>query len=346
MIRRGWVGAVLLATFLMASLMASLGTHTPAHGHALQPGYLDLRPLQGDVFEVFWKVPAVGERAMAITAVLPDSCSPRQPEALAWTGSAYVSRWIASCPGGLAGGTFRIDGLERTATDVLLRYELDSAGAQSQRLTPDAPSFTVPREPDSLAVVRTYFLLGVEHILLGPDHLLFVFALLLLIRDRWKLVGAITAFTVAHSITLAAATLGHVELPGPPVEAVIALSILFLASELAKGHPDATRFSERYPASVAFAFGLLHGFGFAGALAETGLPRGDIPTALLTFNLGVEAGQLLFIAGCLAAGWLLSRLRAQGAPHHLDRFRATRIASYAIGGLAAFWLVERVAGFS
>src|SRR6185436_2163723 len=190
--------------------------------------------------------------------------------------------------------------------------------------------------PSALEVVRTYLTLGVEHILLGIDHLLFVLALLLIVKGVRRLVATVTAFTVAHSITLGAATLGFVHVPSAPVEAVIALSILFLASELARrragGSADLT---ERFPWVVAFSFGLLHGFGFAGALSEVGIPQQAVPLALLFFNVGVEIGQLLFIAAVFGFGWLV-RLSAVRVPAIWPR-----AVAYGVGSAAAFWVVER-----
>jgi hydrogenase/urease accessory protein HupE len=197
----------------------------------------------------------------------------------------------------------------------------------------------VEEPPTAWAVAWQYLELGVAHILLGFDHLLFVLALLLIVRGCRRLLVTVTAFTLAHSITLAAATLGFVDVPGPPVEATIALSIVFLASELVKVHRGQPSLTARAPWLVAFAFGLLHGFGFAGALADVGLPRVEIPLALLTFNLGVELGQIMFVFMALAAGWLLGRIRGEWPTW------AAQLPAYGIGTVAAFWLVERVVGF-
>jgi hydrogenase/urease accessory protein HupE len=197
-----------------------------------------------------------------------------------------------------------------------------------------------------MGVVATYFALGLDHILRGIDHLMFVFALILLVRDRRRLVGAVTAFTVAHSLSLAAAALGWIVVPAPPVEAVVALSIMFLAAGLVRPAGAAPSLTVRFPWVVAFAFGLLHGLGFARALLEVGLPEGEVPLALFAFNLGVEAGQLLFIALVLVVGALLGRLsptlirsvtRAGG--------RGLGVASYLMGGIAAVWLFGRVLAF-
>jgi hydrogenase/urease accessory protein HupE len=233
-----------------------------------------------------------------------------------------------------------VKGLEETQTDVLLRVGYLDGSASNQRLTPDAPEVEIPRRPSSLEVVQTYLVLGVEHILLGVDHLLFVLALLLLVRGMRRLVATVTAFTVAHSITLGAATLGLVHVPSAPVEAIIALSILFLASELARGrNADGSEdLTARFPWLVAFAFGLLHGFGFAGALSEVGIPEQAVPLALLFFNVGVELGQLVFIAAVFALAWVV-RVSAVRVP----AVWRTAVA-YGIGSVAAYWAVERTLG--
>ncbi len=235
-----------------------------------------------------------------------------------------------------------IVGLEKTRTETLVRYELEPGQTQVHRLSSTETAFTVPKDPGVLDILSSYVALGVTHILEGLDHLLFVFALVLLVRDRSRLFWAITAFTVAHSITLASATLGWVNIPPPPVEAVIALSIVFLAYELSLSPENRDPFALRFPWVVSFAFGLIHGLGFAGALREIGLPEGDIPLALFAFNFGVELGQILFIVVVLAMG-LAARFIY---PAIKDRaVQLERVTSYGIGSLAAFWVIDRIAGF-
>jgi len=321
---------------IAALLVAALAR--PAVAHELRPGYLDLRETEPDVFAMLWKVPAGGGRRFGIRPVLPAHCTPVEPPAGTFTGDAYVERGTVRCPGGLEGQPVAIDGLVATLTDVLLRIEPRDGSAQTHRLTPGAPSVVVTPDPGPLAVAWTYLRLGVEHILLGFDHLLFVLALLILVGPNRRLVGTVTAFTLAHSLTLAAATLGFVHVPAAPVEATIALSIAFVAAEIVHARRGIISLTERKPWIVAFAFGLLHGLGFAGALAEVGLPSQAIPLALLFFNVGVEIGQLLFIAAVLGSGALVRRL-ALPWPHW-----ATDVAPYLIGGLAAYWTIERVAG--
>ncbi len=328
---------------LMAFLAGALGFGALSHGHALQPGYLELRLIDKDLYAAVWKTPARGGRPMAIAAQLPERCDPRTPGQPIWDGAAYVARWTASCPGGLEGGVIRIDGLDQTSTDVLVRFDFADGVSQARRLTASDPSFTVPSQPNRLEVAQTYFLLGVEHILFGIDHLVFVLALLLLVKGTRRVIATVTAFTLAHSLTLAGATLGFVHMPGPPIEAVIALSIAFVASEIIHSRRGKPGLTERYPWIVAFAFGLLHGFGFAGALAEIGLPQISIPIALLFFNVGVEIGQLLFIASVFAIVALVRQItRSIDVPRPAW---AGAVPPYAIGSLAVFWVIQRIAVF-
>ncbi len=335
------VGRPILA--LMVFLIGALGFGASSHGHALQPGYLELRLIDKDLYAVVWKTPASGGRPMAISAQLPETCDPRTPGQPIWNGAAYVARWTASCPGGLEGGLIHIDGLDQTSTDVLVRFDFADGVNQAHRLTASDPSFTVPSQPSRLEVVRTYFSLGVEHILSGIDHLLFVLALLLLVNGVRRLVVTVTAFTLAHSLTLAGATLGFVHMPGPPIEAVIALSIVFVASEIIHSRQERSGLTEQYPWVVAFTFGLLHGFGFAGALSEIGLPQQSIPIALLFFNVGVEIGQLLFIASVFAIISLARQItRSIDVPRPAW---AWAVPPYAIGSLAICWVIQRIAAF-
>jgi hydrogenase/urease accessory protein HupE len=314
-----------------------------AHGHALEPGYLELREIDQDLFAVVWKKPAVAGKPMPIDARLPVNCDPRAVGQLDWDGNAYYSRWTTTCEGGLAGGEISIAGLDQTSTDVLVRVDFANGVNTTQRLTPTSTTFVIPAQPDRLEVVRTYFAFGVEHILMGIDHLLFVFALLLLVEGTRRLIATVTAFTVAHSITLAGATLGWVHIPGPPTEAVIALSIAFVAAEIIHGRQGHPGLTARYPWIVAFTFGLLHGFGFASALTQVGLPQTEVPMALLFFNVGVEAGQLLFIAAVLATMWLLRQVARRVK---LPRLQVASAApAYVIGSLAVFWVIERTAAF-
>lgn len=324
-----------LAVVLLALLFA-----VQARAHEIRPGYLEIRENAPGSYDMTWKVPALGEQRLVIEPRLPADCLSGQDKTRIAAGGAFIDRWTVQCETGLAGKEIGIEGLDATATDVLVRLEHAGSILEAARLTPTAPAFTVKGVQSTGSIGWSYFLLGVDHILTGIDHLLFVLALVLLVPGKWQLVKTVTAFTVAHSITLAGASLGLFNLPQRPVEAVIALSIVFVAAEVLKAQPGQIRLSQRFPWMVAFAFGLLHGFGFAGALAEIGLPQSDVPLALLAFNLGVEAGQLLFI-GAILAGVAGIRQMA-GFP-----LRWTRVAAaYEIGILATFWLIERLAGFA
>jgi hypothetical protein len=335
---------ILRLALLLAVLFAGLAPGRVS-AHALEPGFLELLPLGQAEWRVTWRKPQVGGQPMEIDAVLPEGCTPRRGPAPAFDGRAFLAGWIATCDGGLEGGEIRIEGLERTRTDVLVRYSLDGAAPTATRLTAAAPAFIVPEDTGTLGILTSYAALGVDHILKGVDHLLFVLMLLLLIRDWRTLLGAVTAFTVAHSLSLAAATLGWIIVPPPPVEAVIALSIAFLAAELLHPPGEEKRLTERSPWVVAFAFGLLHGLGFARALLDIGLPEGDVPLALLAFNLGVEAGQILFIAAVLALGAAVARLYPAARGAFAPGAPGLRATAYGVGTLAAFWVVERMAVF-
>lgn len=340
MIRR-LAGAWLALLSLLALILPG-----PADAHALDPGYLELHPLGGEEWRVTWRKPQVQGRAMAIDALLPETCEARRAPSPVFDGRGYSAVWITRCAGGVTGGKIAIGGLEHTRTDVLVRFQSGpDAPVQTRRLTPVETRFQVPAPQGALGVMASFFRLGFDHILEGFDHLLFVFALLLLVRGQRRIVAAVTAFTVAHSLTLGAVTLGLFSVPPPPVEAVVALSIVILAAELAQPAGQGLRLTELYPWAVAFAFGLLHGLGFASALREIGLPESDVPLALLFFNLGVEAGQLAFIFAVLAAG--LAALRVLRLEHRtLSAGSPTvTITAYAIGTVAAYWMIERVVGF-
>jgi len=317
----------------------------PAFGHEVRPAYLQLRQTAPESWDVLWKVPGLGaDMRLSLHVRLPANCAEITPPRRTLAGGAFIDRWAIRCAGGLAGHEVRIDGLSATLTDVLVRVERLDGTTQVARLSPSRPSFIVESAPRPLQVAASYLTLGIEHILLGIDHLLFVLALLMLNRGRgWRrVVATITAFTIAHSITLAAAALGFVHVPQRPVEATIALSIVFVAAEIVHGRQGRAGLTERRPWLVALTFGLLHGFGFAGALSEVGLPGGVIPVALLCFNLGVEVGQLLFIAGVVAVmgAIRLAALRI-GSPRALSPRAWPAIAAYAIGTLAMFWVIER-----
>jgi hydrogenase/urease accessory protein HupE len=311
----------------------------PAAAHELRPGFLDMRETAPDEFAVVWKVPARGDARLALHVRLPDTCKPNGEPVRAIEGAAFFERWSVTCPGGIQGHDITVDGLRTTLTDALVRIAYLSGTTQTSRLTPEVPAVTVSGVQTKLEVSGTYFWLGVDHILSGFDHLLFVLALMLLIRDVWMLFKTVTAFTVAHSITLAGATLGYFSLAPGPVEAAIALSIAIVASELAKSQSGGGGLGQSYPWVIAFAFGLLHGFGFAGALQEIGLPQSDVPLALLMFNLGVEAGQLIFVVAVLIAFKVISTIAS------IPMARVRLIGAYMIGTIASYWFISRLSTF-
>jgi hydrogenase/urease accessory protein HupE len=323
---------IVLAAWLLGAL--------PAVAHESRPALLQVTETQPGRYEVLWKRPQRGDLTLALHVEWPAECRDVAPSASQAVPGAKIERRLVACSDpGLIGRRIGIDGLVSTTTDVLVRIEFVDGRVQTNLLNSASPWLDVQGPRPAIAVAAEYFGMGVEHILLGIDHLLFVLGLVLIVQSAGLPVQTITAFTVAHSITLAVATLGFVHMPSAPVEAVIALSILFLASELARRRRGESGLTARYPWLVAFSFGLLHGFGFAGALAEVGLPETDIQLALLVFNLGVEAGQLLFVAGVLALLWLGRRM-VVSAPRWLQD-----VPAYAIGSLAAFWLIQRVAAF-
>jgi hydrogenase/urease accessory protein HupE len=325
-----WLPILMALTTLLAPL--------PGHTHEVRPAYLDLREDRPDEFNVLWKTPMLGGMRLALDPVFSGPVEALTPMAARTTGDAAVQTWRVRAEN-LRGQTVRIAGLETTLTDVLVRATFLDGSTWVERLTPQQPAYLIPVRPSAWGVAGTYLALGIEHILTGIDHLLFVLALLLLTQGTWRLVKTVTAFTVAHSITLGLATLGIVHVPSRPVEAVIALSIVFVAAEIVQARRGRAGLAAQMPWIVAFIFGLLHGFGFAGALSEVGLPEGHVPVALLFFNLGVEAGQLLFVAAVLA---LLAGARR--IPMAWPRW-AGLVPPYAIGSMAMFWVIQRVAAF-
>jgi hypothetical protein len=308
-----------------------------AGAHEVRPAFLEIISADGRHFDVLWKVPMRGDATLAIRPVFPVRCVDSEPTLTRTAGAARLERRRLDCgPDGLAGETITIEGLSGTLTDVMVRVALEDGRRWSQMLKPHAPRFTVEADPSWRQVAGSYLRFGVEHIWLGLDHLAFVLGLLMIVRSTRLLVETITAFTVAHSLTLGAATLGWASLPSAPVEAVIALSIVFLASELLRQADGEVGLTERRPWLVAFVFGLLHGFGFAGALRDVGLPAADVPLALLFFNLGVELGQLGFVA--LVLGTIAAARRWLGPEPRWARV----LAAYGIGSISAYWLVDRM----
>lgn len=325
----------------LSILVLAWAVALPALAHRLSPAYLGLTETEPGRYDVEWKVSVPGGLADVLEPAFPGECRVDGRVRTSLVGDARLQHGTIVCDGGIAGRKIAVRGLDATETDVLVRIAFADGTSYTHRLVPSSPDVRVPERGGIGDVASTYLVLGIEHILLGIDHLLFVLALLLIVRGVKRLVATITAFTIAHSITLGAATLGITNVPSAPVEATIALSILFLATELARRGPADAGAPEdlttRFPWLVAFSFGLLHGFGFAGALAEVGLPQHAIPVALLFFNVGVELGQLVFVAAVLALGWAWRRA---ALPVPAAWARAT---AYVIGTISAFWAIERTA---
>lgn len=306
--------------------------------HEIRPAYLEIKQTTDSTYQVLWKIPLLGNKAPKIDPILPEGFQLIQTKDH-FVADAYIRNYSGLYKQGLNGQTIAIKGQELTLVDVLVQINLLDESSYTLLLQPDHPQVTIPIEPSKWEVVRLYLKLGVEHILLGVDHLLFVLGLLLLVNGIGPLIKTITAFTIAHSITLGAATFDLIQLPSAPVEAVIALSIVFLAKEYISLKEGKKSLTAQAPWIVAFTFGLLHGFGFAGALSEIGFPQKEVPLALFVFNVGVELGQLLFIGGIACLAFLWKKLDWQ-----LPK-GAWRILPYSIGTIASFWLIERVLAF-
>jgi hydrogenase/urease accessory protein HupE len=311
-----------------------------AVAHEIRPAFLQIREVEPNVYDLLWKTPAQGEMRLALNIILPTDCANAAAPRSTMVGGAVIERWRATCTGGLVAKPIEIENLSHTLTDAIVRYEPLDGAPKTLRVKPEDPFATIPAAQAWTDVAGTYFVLGVEHILLGFDHLMFVLALLLLVRDLRPLLGAITAFTVAHSLTLAGTTFGWVKLASAPVEATIALSIMFVAVEIMRVRAGRNSLTAAMPWLASFAFGLLHGFGFAGALREIGIPEDAAPLALLFFNLGVEAGQLTFIAAVLTIMFAWPRLAPVSLNTRVGAY-AWRAPVYVIGVTAAFWFIER-----
>jgi len=310
-----------------------------APAHESRPAYLEINELTPNRYTILWRTPVLAGMRLPVRLELPPGVRDVTPPVVRELSDSRIETRLIESPDGLAGKRIDFVGLQGTITDVLVRAQLANGTQTSVLIHPSNAWVEIPREEGWMTVARTYVAYGIEHILGGPDHLLFVLALLLVVRGWRRMVATVTAFTVAHSLTLAAATLGWVHVPAPPVEAAIALSIVFVAVEIVQGLHGRPGPISKAPWLVAFCFGLLHGLGFAGALAAIGLPQQAIPLALLCFNIGVEIGQLIFVAVVLTVIALIRRL-----PLKMPRW-VPYAAPYAIGGIASFWVMERVVAF-
>jgi hydrogenase/urease accessory protein HupE len=320
---------------LLLAFCAAVASLGGAVAHEVRPAYLDVREETPGVFGVLLKTPMQGDARLALSAAFSGNVIKLTPVVSRPTGDAMLQTWQIRAAEPLEGQAVSIDGLQNTMTDALVRIEFLDGYVWLEKLTPGRPGATIPATQSSWSVAKTYIVSGIEHILFGFDHLLFVASLMLIVRDWRMLVKTVTAFTVAHSITLTFATLGWATLPSAPVEVMIAFSIVLVGAEIVRMERGETSLTITWPWVVAFVFGLLHGFGFAGALVDLGLPRGDIPLALFSFNVGVELGQLMFIAAMLA-------IVAAAKQFFAIPRRAVIASAYGIGTMAAFWGVERL----
>jgi hydrogenase/urease accessory protein HupE len=302
----------------------------------IRPAYLELREVAPGEFSVLWQTPIVGDARLALEPEFSGDTSPLSPATTQTIAGNAVATWTLRAPA-LRGQTLRIRGLEKTVTDVLTRIAFLDGTVAINVLQPSAPTLVVPERQSVIVLARNYIFYGIQHIVFGLDHLLFVLGLLLIVADRWTLVKTVTSFTVAHSITLAVATLGFAHAPVEPLNAAIALSILFLGPEIARIWRGESSLTIRRPWLVAFIFGLLHGFGFAGALAGAGLPRQDLAVALLTFNIGVEIGQIAFVLLVVLLERSFRQLEIRWSPW------LARAPGYLIGSAGAFWTIQRTA---
>jgi hydrogenase/urease accessory protein HupE len=324
-----------LRAVLVVIVVAAL--RVAAIAHPLAPVLLELRELGGGRVGVTWKVPLLRPRGTAPAPALPAGCTALDAPTTVPEGTGLVTRWTAQC-GNLVGAQIGIEGLTDPLAGVV-RVAMDTGEVMQAVVTAGAPSLTVPERPRPWDIAGSYLRLGIGHILSGPDHLLFVLGLVLLAGTGRRVLGTVTAFTLGHSITLTLAVLGVTAVPVRPIELAIALSVLALAIELARDAAAGATLMRRHPWSMALVFGLLHGFGFAGALREAGLPAGDVPLALFAFNAGIEVGQIAFVAAVLVVGGLLLPLRPA-----LPAW-SRRGPVYSIGILAAFWCFERAAAW-
>lgn len=318
---------------------------TLAQADEYRPAYLEFKQTSVNDFDMLWKVPAKGQlKRLSLYVLLPNDVTTTSDVRSVFINGAYIERSSISRQGGLAGATISIQGLERVSTDVLVRIQRLNGTSETARLNAASTSFVVKGAPQFWDVINTYLVFGIEHILNGFDHLLFV-ACLIFIAGTWRrILVTVTGFTLAHSITLTLAGLELVRLPIPPIEATIALSIVFLAREIALNRRDTLTW--RYPIVVSASFGLLHGFGFASALSDIGLPQTEIPAALLAFNVGVEIGQVAFVASMFLFFWLITQSLKSLKIASVNWLQKTeKPMAYAVGSISILWTIERVSGF-
>jgi hydrogenase/urease accessory protein HupE len=308
-----------------------------AWAHEARPAYLEVKESAPGQYSILWRTPVLAGMRLPIALILPrDVKATREPTVQELADSVVERHWIDAGSSGLAGKRIEFPGLQGTITDVLVRVELLDGRSWTTIVHASQPWIEIAAAKTRVEVMASFIVQGIRHILFGADHLLFVLGLLLIVQNRWMLLKTVTAFTVAHSITLAVATLGYANVPVIPLNAAIALSILFLGPEIVRSWRGETSFTIRHPWVVAFCFGLLHGFGFASALTSAGLPRHELPLALVSFNVGVELGQLGFVALILALERSFRILEVRW-PRWVEA-----LPGYTVGSLGAFWTVQRV----
>jgi hydrogenase/urease accessory protein HupE len=329
-------------SIFLGVLFATLAFSNNASAHEARPAYMEVTEIAPQRYQIVWRTPLLSGMQLPVALRFSENVRNVTEPAVRELPGSLIERRLIESDKGLIGTRIEIVGLQATITDALVRVQLLDGTYSTTLVHPSKPWIEIATSRGPLAVAGAYVMHGIEHILFGYDHLLFVLALILIVRSTRVLLLTVTAFTVAHSITLSLATLGVVHVAGPPVEATIALSILLLACEIIRSEQGQASFTAKWPWLVAFSFGLLHGFGFASALSEIGLPQGDIPLALFSFNVGVEIGQLIFIAAVLGALKCASLIRLPV----VVGLRARPVTAYAIGIMAAYWFVERLAGFA
>lgn len=331
--------AITLAITLAISLGLGLLTAAPASAHRLAPSFLSLDVAADGGVRLLWKTPRLVARGARVEPVLPEHCRPTGEADIWIEGTAWVTEALLSCgERGLVGETLRITGLEESGTDALIQIRFADGHEVRTILTRAEPSYVVPERERLHQVFSGYLRLGTLHMLSGPDHLLFVGGLMLLMPTRRKLLAAVTAFTLGHSLTLALAVLGWLGIPQDLVEIAIAATLVALAREALRPSPESSILVRR-PWLAPAAFGLVHGLGFAGALSALGLPGHAIPLALFSFNVGIELGQLGVV---LSTWWAIRRLVNAGP--RLPRLLAEAPATL-IGSLGVFWCLERALGW-
>ena len=321
-------------------ILILLFTYSGSYAHEVRPAYLEIKEITPNTYSVLFKIPARGpDKRLSIYVRFPEDFEEVIAPKITFTGVAFLETITIRREKGIAGSFVQVEGLEATLTDILVRVEHLHGDEEIIRIKSGEPGFIIKGSPGKFDVSSTYLLLGIEHILGGLDHLLFILGLFMIVTGRWLLLKTVTGLTIAHSITLGLASIGFINIPQAPVEAIIALSIVFLAFELVRKESGTPTIMSKWPWLVAFIFGSLHGLGFAGALSEIGLPTFEIPLALFTFNVGVEIGQILFLA--VLVGISIASKQIPGRYTKL----VPRVTAYAMGSLAVFWVFERLQSF-